>query len=120
MAMVIMLQTLFMEVFNMKKAPIKLLKVAAFLALLVFILYTINRVLLPKSYAGNSKWPTSTTINQFYAMDENTIDVLFLGSSVVANDFSPQQLYDDYGIRSYNLATSGQSIFFNYYYLHYF
>lgn len=101
----------------MKKAPIKLLKVAAFLALLVFILYTINRVLLPKSYAGNSKWPTSTTINQFYAMEENTIDVLFLGSSVVANDFSPQQLYDDYGIRSYNLATSGQSIFFNYYML---
>ncbi len=117
MAMVTTLQTLFTEVFNMKNISLKLLKVAVFLTLLVFILYNVNKVLLPKSYAGNSKWPASTTINQFYAMEENTVDVLFLGSSVVANDFSPQQLYDDLGIRSYNLATSGQSIFFNYYML---
>ncbi len=50
-------------------------------------------------------------------MEENSIDVLFLGSSVVANAISPQEIYDDYGIRSYNLASSGQSIFFNYYWL---
>ena len=50
-------------------------------------------------------------------MEKNSVDVLFIGSSVVVNAFSPQQLYNDYGIRSYNLGTEQQSLFVSYYWL---
>lgn len=101
----------------MRKKVFKFTRVIAFLVILLLTLAAVNLILLPKSYAGNSTWPASTTFNQFYEMEEDSIDVIFIGSSVVANAFSPQQIYDDYGIRSYNLASAQQSIFLSYYWL---
>ncbi len=74
-------------------------------------------MLVPKYVYSNSSWPTTSTYNQFYKMDENSVDVLFLGSSVVVNAFSPQELYNKYGIRSYNLGSEQQSLFLSYYWL---
>lgn len=101
----------------MRKWITKIVKAVVFMALLLTILYNVNEALVPKTNHNSVIWAATDKYNQFYKMEENTIDVLFLGSSVVANAISPQQLYDDYGIRSYNLASSGQSIFFNYYWL---
>lgn len=81
------------------------------------ILYNVNESLIPKNNHNTVKWSNTDKYNQFYKMQQNTIDVIFLGSSVAANAISPQEIYDDYGIRSYNMASSGQSIFFNYYWL---
>lgn len=50
-------------------------------------------------------------------MEKNSVDVLFLGSSVVVNAFIPQEMYEDYGIRSYNLGSEQQSPFLSYYLL---
>ncbi len=50
-------------------------------------------------------------------MDKNTVDVLFLGSSVTVNAFIPQELYNTYGIRSYNLGCEQQSMYLTYYWL---
>jgi hypothetical protein len=50
-------------------------------------------------------------------MEPNSIDVLFFGSSVCVNAFIPQEIYNDYGIRSYNLGSEQQSIFLSYYWL---
>lgn len=88
-----------------------------FLLLLTISLYWINQVLKPKYIYKNSSWPTTSTYNQFYKMKENSIDVLFLGSSVAVNGFSPQEIYNTYGIRSYNLGSEQQSIFLSYYWL---
>lgn len=90
---------------------------AVFLLILTFVLSGINEVLQPNYTYVNSDWPSSTTYNQFYRMEKDTIDVLFLGSSVCMNAFSPMQLYKDYGIRSYNLASEQQSPFLSYYWL---
>ena len=85
--------------------------------ILVLVLVGANGILMPKTYINNSVWPSTSKFNQFYDMDKDSVDVLFIGSSVVANAFSPQEIYDSYGIRSYNLASQQQSVFFNYYWL---
>ena len=92
-------------------------KIAAFLLILAVLLSGINGVLLPKSYLYNSYWPTTSSYRTFYTMDRNTVDVLFLGSSYCVNGFCPQEIYDSYGIRSYNLGSEQQSVFLSYYWL---
>ena len=88
-----------------------------FLLLLAISLIRINEILEQKSLLINSNWPSTATYKQFYKTDRNSIEVLFLGSSVVANAFIPQEIYNEYGITSYNLAAEQQSLFLNYYWL---
>ena len=73
----------------MKKCIISILRAVIFLSLLVVSLYYINKMLLPKYISSNSNWPTTTTYNQFYEMEEDTVDVFFFGSSLMVNAFSP-------------------------------
>ena len=102
----------------MKTAWRSAVKIAAFLMILVLLLYSINSVLLPKyNLSNNIHWPTTSTVRTFYTMDRNTVDVLFLGSSYCVNGFCPQEIYDLYGIRSYNLGTEQQSVLLSYYWL---
>lgn len=88
-----------------------------FLIILAFVLYYINQILQPKYIYKNNVWPTTSSYNQFYRMEENSIDVLFFGSSVCMNAFSPQEIYNNYGIRSYNLGSQQQNIFLSYFWL---
>ncbi len=88
-----------------------------FLGMLISMLSAVNQILVPKYIYANSTWPTTSSYQQFYEMRENSIDVLFLGSSVCVNAFSPQEIYNLYGIRSYNLGSEQQSIFLSYYWL---
>jgi hypothetical protein len=88
-----------------------------FLSVLLVTLFHLNRIFLPKYVLSNSSWPTTSTYNQFYKMEKDSIDVLFLGSSVAVNAFSPQELYDETEIRSYNLSSEQQSPVLSYYWL---
>lgn len=88
-----------------------------FLVLLMVSLWCINQVLVPKYILGNSTWPTTSSYRQFYEMERDSIDVLFFGASVAVNSFSPQEIYNAYGIRSYNLGSEQQSVFLSYFWL---
>lgn len=112
-----MLRILFMEASKMRKFIFNVIRVIAFWLILITSLYLINQALMPKYILKNSMWPTTSSYNQFYEMEEDTIDVLFLGSSIAVNAFSPQEIYNNYGIRSYNLGSEQQSIFLSYYWL---
>ena len=101
----------------MRKHIIRIIEIVVFLSILVISLNFINECSMPKYTLKNNLWPTTSTYKQFYLMDKDSIDVLFLGSSVVVNSYSPQELYNTYGIRSYNLASDQQSIFLSYYWL---
>lgn len=81
------------------------------------ILYKINNILMPTYDYHNSYWPGTSTFNEFYNMEKDSVDVLFLGPSVVTNAYCPQVIYDEYGIRSFNLSSEQQSIFLSYYWL---
>ena len=101
----------------MMKKIAGVLRCMVFLLILAVTLGTINSVLMPNYDYSNSTWPSSTTFNQFYEMEENSIDVLFMGSSVCMNAFSPMQVYRDYQIRSFNLGSEQQSPFLTYHWL---
>lgn len=101
----------------MREYILRLTKIVLFLFILITSLYFINQVLIPKYIYKNSTWPTTSSYYQFYNMDINSVDVIFLGSSVIVNAFSPQEIYNNYGIRSYNLGSEQQSIFLSYYWL---
>lgn len=47
---------------------------------------------------------------RYYDYPDDTFDVTFLGSSFALYAIYPMELYRDFGIASYNLATSNQSI----------
>ena len=93
-----------------------IMKSGIFLLILFFTLLLLTWVFLPKN-TFNSEWhETSATVN-FYRMEKNSIDVLFLGSSYCMSTFSPQEIYNQYGLRSYNLGTQQQSLLVSYYWL---
>ena len=93
-----------------------LCKVLAFGMITCLLLGVVNQILEPGYYYDNT-WPTTSGYKGFYQMDRNSIDVLFLGSSCAAAGFSPQAMYDSYGIKSYNLGCEGQSLLTSYYWL---
>lgn len=74
------------------------------------------RLVTPKFFTDIS-WPTTTTYAGFYDMEKNTADVLFLGSSHGVTSFLPQELYNEYGITSYNLGCEQQGMVTSYYWL---
>ncbi len=94
-----------------------LVRCVVFLVILVSALWIINQILRPEYDFSNAYWPSSTTYKRFYEMEKESIDVLFLGSSVMMNVFSPLQIYKDYNIRSFNLGSEQQSPFLSYYWL---
>ncbi len=100
----------------MKKNIVFAIKGSLFLFLLGIILFIINRTLVPK-YFINTSWPTTSTYLGFYEMPENSVNVLFLGSSHGATAFIPQELYNNYGITSYNLCCEQQNLVTSYYWL---
>lgn len=84
--------------------------ISAILCCLVFLLlFTASwKFLMRKgSYIKN---------DDFYSYDGN-YDVLFLGTSHVVMGVSPMELWNDYGITSYNLANHGQWIPIDYWVL---
>lgn len=92
------------------------IKGSIFIIVFVVLFATYSKVMVPKFYSDND-WPTTSTYLEFYQMKENTVDVLVFGSSRAVSSFSPQVLYDEYGIRSYNLACEEQNLLISYYWL---
>lgn len=92
-------------------------KSVVFLGITAVLILHLNHLLMPKYIYKNNVWPTTSSYNHFYDMEKNSIDVLFFGSSVAVNAFSPQEIYDRYQIRSYNLGSEQQSIYLSYYWL---
>ena len=62
-------------------------------------------------------FPNTVTFREFYELEPNTVDVLFFGSSIGVAAFSPMELYNNYGITSYNLSSAEQSPPISYFWL---
>lgn len=99
-----------------KKRAGFVLKAAVFLCLLAVVVYGINRTLTPK-YRYSSTNPLTETYRGFYQMEPDTVDIVFLGSSQAASGFNPQDLYNGFGLKSYNLGSNHQSLWASYYWL---
>lgn len=89
-------------------------RIGALLLVLAMLLYLLTPVFIPKSYGT---WATTAVMDGFYELKDNSIDVLFLGSSQIMTAISPMQLYQDTGIASYCLGTEQQNLVTSYFLL---
>ena len=83
----------------------------AFAAIFVTIFLRLQDVFLPYWEGESDKYEV------YYNLEENVIDIIFLGPS--SNYFSvyPMELYVEHGIRSFNLGSPSQSLMVSYYQL---
>ncbi len=87
-----------------------------FAAVTLAAVWKVNEWIMPQSLY-NELWSHSSTFDDFYKLEKDSVDVLFMGSSHGATSFNPQIIYDEYGITSYNLSCPQQSVFTTYYWL---
>lgn len=84
------------------------IRIIGFTILFCILMVYVNRVLVMKY---------EYRIQKFYDLEENTVDVLVLGSSHAYADINTGVLWREYGIASYVLAASSQPMWNTYFYL---
>ncbi len=92
-----------------------IIKVLIFVFIFLLISDTIQRILIQKwTYLNDNM---ERIMPGFYEEEKNTIDVLMLGTSSIRFGVSPMEIYETYGIKSYNLATNLQPLEASYFVL---
>lgn len=90
-------------------------KCFCFFLIFVFLLIIIQENLRDKWAEG--EYNTSVKVKGFYAEKENTLDVIFVGSSQMYADMAPAVLFDHFGITSYDFCANEQPLWVSYYYI---
>lgn len=96
----------------MKKNILKF--VALYLSIIATMIY-LSEVFVNKSVTG--AFSNSIRIRGFYQLEEDSLDMLFVGSSHSYTSISPNYLKENYDISAYNFATAEQPIPVSYYYI---
>lgn len=91
----------------------KFIRAGVFLAVLIFCLWLLQRLLMPKYIEENEEGVLS---GEYYE-NAGDNDVLFIGDCEVYSNFSPITLWQDYGITSVIRGTPQQLIWQSYYML---
>lgn len=86
------------------------LKVISFILCFVVLFWLIQTVYV-------SAYANSEIVNEFYDLEKDSVDVLFLGPSQMYNGIDTPKLTDEYGISSYDFGGGGQPLLITYYYL---
>lgn len=85
----------------------KLYRMLLFSVAVFLMLFAVSRFFLNATrYSSNHTF--------FYELNRDSIDVVFTGSSHSYCTFSPMELYEQYGISSYNFGSSNQSMLASY------
>lgn len=92
----------------MKKS---IIRCTCFIFILITVLGCVNHIFKFKYSDG------IYGVTKFYELDNNTVDVLILGSSHAFQNFNTGKLWDEYGMASYILGGSVQPMWNTYYYL---
>lgn len=87
------------------------IKCTCFILIVVTVMTCISSVLSFKNDDG------AYIMTKFYDQDENTVDVLVLGSSHAFMDINPAVLWEEYGMASYDLCGGTQPMWSTYHYL---
>lgn len=87
-----------------------LLKVAVFIILLVLVFIQLSRLF-------HRKTDSKVAIDSFYNLPENSLDVLFFGSSHMYCTVIPSILYEEFNLDTYLISTDRQPIHASYYWI---
>lgn len=92
----------------------KILEICAFILFVTITLFSVSwlsYIFLPERNDYGAIW------HKYLEEDENSIDVMFFGSSLVFCDIIPAEIYSESGITSYVLAAPESTIPYMYYYV---
>ncbi len=92
------------------------IKFIIFISIVFILLIIIGKLLIPRDKVNNGEG-ILYTMKGFYELEDNTIDVMFVGSSSVYRTISPMKLWEDYGITSYDYGIPSARIYMNYYFI---
>ena len=101
-----------------------IIKLFLFIFGLVLVLGRIQEIVLLKTSPAGAN--VNVLINKnilcekqdgFYALDDNTLDVVFIGSSNIHCNINPNIIWHNYGITSYNYSCDQQELGTTVYYL---
>ena len=84
---------------------------------LVAAFYYVTSVFVPKWGTGELWEPVTNMCEGFYDEPENSMDVVYLGSSNAFYDINPLIAYEETGLTGYTLGSSEQRVWVTYYYL---
>ena len=89
-------------------------RVVAVGLLLFLILYLLQRLLMPKYITGVVE---GAFVAEYYREENKDFDVIFVGDCEVYENYSPVELWQEYGINSYIRGSAQQYIWQSYYLL---
>ncbi len=89
----------------------RLFKVILFIVIFLIILSLLWKILIRKGDGFGSD------VSSFYNIEENTLDLIFFGSSHCYSTFSPYILEEKTGLKSYNFSTQQQPINITYHFM---
>lgn len=99
----------------MRKIIKKVIKPILFVVIFILISCILTSIFTPKLIDG--PYRTTKTVANFYLEQKNSLDVLYLGTSLVEHGISPFTIWEEYGIPSYSIATGHQPPIISYYFL---
>ncbi|MGN0132828.1 MAG: hypothetical protein ACI4AA_10340 [Lachnospiraceae bacterium] len=91
------------------------IKIICFICIFAALFLYVQEMLRDKWAEG--EYNVTTKVRGFYAEEENTLDVIFVGSSQMYADMSPAVLFQEYGITSYDFCANEQPLWISYYYI---
>lgn len=98
----------------MKAGMKNFVKFFTFLLIVAGMMLYLNEVFF---YRDKSVWSTDYRMEKYQELPENSVDVLFLGSSNLMSSVNPVQLWKETGIQSYAYCSRAQTFGFTYAYL---
>ena len=90
----------------LKKIARTAVKVIAAVLSFTLIFSFIQPFFIPKFINYDAE--TTVLVNSYRQLEQNSIDVLFLGSSQMFRSIDAERLYNEYNINAYNYGASGQ------------
>ena len=93
------------------------LRCVVFFAIGIILFAAIQNILVPHNDAKVYMNTSGRVHEGLLALESDSVDVLFLGTSLVMFGVSPMEIYERTGICSYNLATVAQPLECSYYIL---
>lgn len=87
------------------------MRLICFLLILAWVLGAVVYVLLPKYDYG------ICPMTAFYTQEENSVDVLVMGTSCAYSGVNTNVLFEEFGIAAYNLCSAEQPYWVTYHYL---
>jgi hypothetical protein len=95
-----------------------LTKLISLFIVCVVLAILLGKIVTPKWTELNTAWEPATLMTQgFYHEPQNSIDVLYLGSSLIYRGISPITMLKKYGFTGYIRGSSVQRMWISYYYL---